>query len=281
VTVMAAVPGRSASWMRLLVALTAARPDWLAWKSVGSALTGDGDVDSAAPAEAWPTIVGTFVQWAAGEGFGAVIVCPHAPGLLHIVALAPGDELLYELDVNRRKVFLGATLFRPADLLPLALMDPEGYRRLRPGAEGLLKLVQNGMARGGRVRWEGIARKGIRELLVADPDGVRAAAPFFGRAAPAAVRGARAVADGRWDRGAMLALEGWCLARALLEPRSILWRVRFRRRRGRCPVLRTVLRDGRRVPLAGREAWLAQVRRDPAHRVIDPRATGASADAAA
>ena len=180
-TVMAAVPARSAAWMRLLVALTAARPDWLAWKGVGSALTGDGDIDSAAPAEAWPTIVDTFVDWAAGEGFAPVIVCPHAPGLLHIVTLAPGDEVLYELDVNRRKVFLGATLFRPADLLPLALMDAGGYRRLRPGAEGLLKLVQNGMARGGRVRWEGIARKGIRELLVADPDGVRAAARFFGR----------------------------------------------------------------------------------------------------
>ena len=207
-TVMAAVPARSAAWMRLLVALTVARPDWLAWKGVGSALTGDGDVDSAAPAEAWPIVVDTFVDWAAGEGFAPVIVCPHAPGLLHIVTLAPGDEVLYELDVNRRKVFLGATLFRPADLLPLALMDAGGYRRLRPGAEGLLKLVQNGMARGGRVRWEGIARKGIRELLVADPDGVRAAARFFGLAAPAAVRGARAVADGRWDRGAMLALEG-------------------------------------------------------------------------
>ena len=262
---------RSASWLRLLRSLTAASPGWLAWKNVESALTGEGDVDSVAPEEEWPVVVSTVTDWARTEGFGPVVVCPHAPGLLHLVTFAPGDELLFEVDVNRRKVFLGSTLFRPADLLPLAMLNPDGYRRLRPGAEGLLKLVQNGMARGARVRWDGLVRKRIPELLANDPPGVRLASRFFGPAASAARRGAAAVVAGGWDRPAMLLVEVWCVLRSIREPRSIVWRLRFRRNRRRCPVLRTVIADRRRVPLDRRASWLAEVAADRAHRIIDPR----------
>ncbi len=272
---MASPPAdRSAMWLRLLRGLTAASPDWLAWKNVESALTGEGDIDSVAPEGAWPAVVRTFVEWSAGEGLGPVVVCPHAPGLLHLVALAPRDELFFEVDVNRRKVFLGSTLFRPADLLPLSVMDPEGFRRLRPGSEGVLKLVQNGMVRGARVRWDGIARKQIRQLLADDPEGARLAACFFGLAAPAVCRGVNAVVAGHWDRPAMLLVELWCLLRSVREPRSILWRLRFRRNRTRCPVLRTVMFEGRRVPLERRAAWLAEVASDPLHRVIEPHDLG-------
>jgi hypothetical protein len=258
-------------WLRLLRGLTTASPDWLVWKNVESALTGEGDVDSVAPEVAWPSMVRTFAEWAAGEGLGPVVVCPHAPGLLHLVALAPREDLFFELELSRRKVFLGSTLFRPADLLPLSRMDPQGYRRLRPGSEGVLKLVLNGMARGARVRWDGIARKRIRQLLADDPEGARLASRFFGLAGPALRRGVGAVVDGHWDRPAMLFVELWCLLRSVREPRSIAWRLRFRRNRVRCPVLRTILFDRRRVPLQRRAAWLAEVASDHDHRVIDPR----------
>jgi hypothetical protein len=250
---------RGAAWIELLVELTDRRGDWLSWKGYRSALEGPGDVDSVAPAQAWPTIREVVGEWAVRHGLGPVVVCPHAPGLLHIVALPPTDDPYFELDVNRRKVFLGSTLFRPSQLEPMTVMDDLGVRRLRPGAEGVMKLVQNGMRRGARVRWDQMEKKGIVELLAADPEGVVQAASLFGRASGALVRGARSVARGHWDRAAMIAVELWCVARAAVEPDAVLWRLRFRWHRHRCPVLQSVFDGGRRVPLDTRRAWLDAV----------------------
>src|SRR5205823_11021680 len=130
-----------------------------------------GDVDSIGPLQDWPAIERTFRAWAAANGFGPVVACPHAPFLLHLVALAPDRPQFYELDVNRRKIFLGSTLFRPVDVEPFAVVDERGYRRLRPGAEGLLKLVQNGMHRDGSPDPEGLRAKGVEHLLRQDPQG--------------------------------------------------------------------------------------------------------------
>jgi hypothetical protein len=266
-------PGRAEAWLELLEELTGRRADWLAWKGYRTALEGPGDVDSVAPAEAWSTVREVVVAWAGRHGLGPVVICPHAPGLLHIVALPPADEPYFELDVNRRKVFLGSTLFRPHQLDPMAVKDDRGIRRLRPGAEGVLKLVQNGMRRGARVRWDQMAVKGIPELLAADPAGVLEVSALFGRASGALVRGARAVTDGGWDRPAMLAVELWCIARAVVEPDAVLWRLRFRWHRHRCPVLRSVFDGGRRVPIDERPAWLEAVAAYGGHEVHDTGGT--------
>ena len=44
----------------------------------------------------------------------------------------------------------------------------------------------------------------------------------------------------------VLIVEARSLARAIVEPDAVAWRLRFRRQRRRCPVLRSVFVGGRR-----------------------------------
>jgi hypothetical protein len=189
---------------------------------------------------------------------GPVVPCPHAPFLLHLVALDPKapEDTFFELDVNRRKVFLGSTLFLPADLRPLAIVSPEGFRRLRPGAEGLLKLVQNGTRRGGRQDPENLKLKNIPALLAEDWEGVQMTAPLFKGGEKSVLRAARSVIDGRWDRRASATVEAFCLARAVKEPDAVAARLRFRVNKKKCPVLRAVFESKRHVD---RGPWLEEV----------------------
>ena len=257
---------RTTIWVPLLRRLTDEWSTWLVLKHPESAFTGSGDIDSAAPPESWAAIESTFCSWAAEQGLGSVISCPHAPGWLHLVALDPLGGRFYELDVNSRKLLLGSTFYQALDLLPLAMMDARGFRRVRPGAEGLLKLIHNGTRRGGRPNPEGLRVKRVRELMAADRTGMELASRLFGSARRAIRRGADACLEGEWDRGAMIAVELRFLLRAPLEPRGVLWRLWFRVERRRCPVLRTVFRDHRQPPSDTRP-WLVAVRRN--HRVFE------------
>jgi hypothetical protein len=260
-------------WVSLLRDLNERFPRWVVMKNVRSALTGPGDVDSVAPEEDWPGIKDVFCRWAEDHELGPVIVCLHAPFLMHLMALTDRRPEFFELDVNRRKIFLGSTLFRPDDLGLLIVLDELGFRRLRSGTDGLLKLVQNGTSRDGHPKPEGLRVKRIPELLREDWPGVERAAALFGPGRRAVLRAARAVADGRWDRRAALAVEGWSLLRAVGEPDAVFARARFRLNKRRCPVLVRVFDHGRRQP-EDRAAWLATVARD--HEVIATAVTGAT-----
>jgi hypothetical protein len=252
---------RTGVWLDLLRRLTLRIPRWMAMKSVESALTGEGDVDSVAPLEDWGSVEREFRRWASAHDLGPVVACAHVPYVLHLIALDPQRALFFELDVNRRKIFLGSTLFYPHDLLPLSRIDERGFRRLRPGAEGLIKLVQNGAKRGGRPNWSGIRKKRIIELLREDPPGVREGALLFGRGSGAIFVAANSLLDGKWNGRAMLTVEGWCLLSGLCDPLALAARARFRIVSQRCPVLRAVFQGGRQVPLATTERmnWLRDV----------------------
>jgi hypothetical protein len=263
----AAAGHRAAVWLPLLRRLSDVSVAWVAWKNVDSALDGFGDVDSAAPREEWPLLADEFSSWAFASGLGPVVLCPHAPNLLHLIALRD-DEPFFELDLVGRKVFLGCTLFLPEDLRAVAEMDERGFRRVRPGAEGLIKLVGNGALRNGLPNVSGLRSKRIPELLAADPEGVRLAAPLFGPAEQSVLILAGAVVRGSWDRRAMLSLEAWFLARALKEPRSVAARLRFRRARRSCPVLRAVF-SGRAIP-GDVTSWITDVQRTHAVRHAVP-----------
>ena len=260
---------RTRIWLPLLGRLTDDVPDWVVLKHPDSAFTGAGDIDSAAPRSRWPTITRTFEAWAEAQGLGAVIECPHAPTWLHLVALDPTGGRFYELDVNERKLFLGSTFYRAADLITLATVDPRGFRRLRPGAEGLIKLAHNGTRRGGRRNAEGLQAKGVAALLASDRDGIRIASRLFGWAGFAARRGATAVIEGRWDRAAMALIEGRAVIRAPVEPDGLVKRIQSRAARRGCPVLRAVFVGQRSTP-TDVDAWLREVERS--HRVIRPEA---------
>jgi hypothetical protein len=251
----------SAQWIPLLRRLTETLPAWGLWKNADSALAGRGDFDSTAPTSDWGVVTAAFEEWAGDHGLGPVTACHHVPGVLFIVAVDRARSVLVELDVNARKYFRGWTMFRPEAIAPLMEIDARGFRRVRPGAEGVILLTQNGMRWGGRPDPRGLARKGVAELLRADPGGVEAAASLFGVAAPALGAAARSVAEGGWNRGAFVTVEAYAVARALLAPGVLVTRLWAKRVKKRCPVLKSIFSEHRAVP-RDHDAWVRAVARD-------------------
>jgi hypothetical protein len=139
-------------------------------------------------------------------------------------------------------------------------MDERGFRRLRPGAEGLFKLVLNGTKWGGRPNWDGIAEKDIGKLLAEDPEGVELTARrLFGPVKEAAIRGARAAAASRWETKDMALVDAWFLGKSVRNPIILARRARFRfETKQSCPIVKAILGSRRKIP-EDRAAWLAKV----------------------
>jgi hypothetical protein len=251
-------------WLPLLRDLTTQTRTWAVWKSPKSALTGDGDVDSVAAEPEWPIVVRQFHEWARAQGVGPVIRCTHFSGLLILVACA-GEKptRLRQLDVYSRHLFRGSALVTAEELVPLARLEARGFRRLRPGAEGLLLLLR-GLPRGGRALAPA-ARMQILELLRSDPAGAEELAALL--RFPAAVL--QAFEAGDWDRRAALAFEVRAASRFFLHPAELRACVAldYRRLRG-CSLVES-LQQGRRVE-GDRSTWLSQIART--HRVDEPTA---------
>jgi hypothetical protein len=232
------------------------------WKNADLALAGDGDIDSAAPESEWQTIQSEFVTWARDFRLGPVAVCGHIGGGTELIAVPDEATSFVELGTKAKRFFRGSTLYRAEDFEALAQLDPRGFRRLRPGAEGLLKLVLQGFHWSGAANERALKEKQIVELLRADPAGVQAVAPLFGVAQGAVLAAARAATEGRWDRRALLAVEARQLVRGLGAPRPLIRRARFKLAGGKpCAVTRAMFGARRRIP-DDRQAWLAEVRRD-------------------
>lgn len=252
---------RAELWLPLLRRLTEASPTYVVWKQVDSALEGEGDIDSAASPADWDMLEAEFRQWAVRYGLEPVAVCNHIPGGRNLIAAPAGMASFLELSIKHNKVFRGSMLFTLEQLAPLTIIDPRGFRRLRPGAEGVLKLVLNGSRWGGRPNSEGLRAKHVVELLDADDDGARMAAQLFGPADTAVLELARAVQAGRWDRRAMLRVEGRALLMAIREPRVLGRRAWFRLfSTQHCPIVKAILAGGRRIP-EDRDGWLRSIAR--------------------
>lgn len=253
------LPGRTELWLKLLRRVTREFPQWSMWKGADSPFQRHGDVDSFAPSRDWPAIQNVFREWVRDNGMGPSIICRHVPQGPHFVTLQPDTPYLVQFDVKVRATFRGCTLIAVDDLATLGEMDERGFRRIRPGAEGIIKLLCNGMRRGGEMDPEGLAKKQVVELLRSDPEGVRLATKLVGRAGSALETGIEAVLAGGWDREAMRRVERWAYLKALTEPGVALSRVWFARGPLQtCPVLRIIRRDDRRVP-EDRDAWLREV----------------------
>ena len=150
--------------------------------------------------------------------------------------------------------------YRATDFRPLMELDPRGFRRLRPGAEGLMKLVIQGFSWTGAPNGTALRDKRVIELIQSDQAGARAAARLFGVARPVVLAAANSAIRGGWNRPALLLLEARQLARGLLAPRAVVRRARFRLVGKReCAIVRVLFDDDRRLP-DDREAWLNEVR---------------------
>jgi hypothetical protein len=249
----------------LLARLSASIPGWAVWKGVEGAFDGSGDVDAVGTGATWPAVTRMYEGWALDRGASAVIMCHHVPGVVHLLALFPERRWIAELDVCDEFYWRGSVLFTAAGLSSLTVCDPRGFRRLRPGASGLLLLLMNGVLRGGGSDVAAIREKNIERLLRQDPLGVSQAAGLLGGGRKSALKLSEAVREGRWRRRSSLLLEARSLLRSGLEPSRTAARIGFRLSASRrCPVL-VMVREHRAMPEHVDE-WLEDV--DSSHRVI-------------
>jgi hypothetical protein len=258
---------RTEAWLAFLRAVSAACPGASVHGELSEGFSGEGDVDLLVPRREWGRVEGVFAEWAAGRGLAPAISCRHRAGVLVLVALDQRENSLFEVESRAERFFRGALLFSAEDFTALTVDDPGGFRRLGAGAAGVIKLFPSGLGRMGRPAWSGAKLERVGRLLAEDPDGVHRASALLGPAAPAARAGARAVAAGRWDRRAMLALELRTMLKAALRPRTLVGRARFRLGSERdCALLRALMEHGRRVP-TDRARWLDEVA--ATHSILD------------
>jgi hypothetical protein len=241
--------GRGLLWLPLLQRLTVLSPTAVVWKNATSALQGHGDLDLIATPSDWGTIEGEFYRWAKVNGLHPVVVCRHMPGSMFLLAADPEGSALFELDVKSRGTFRGTTIFRCPDLQPLSEMDARGFRRLRPGAEGLLKFFLNGITEDGALDHARLDRERVVELVQADPAGARQAAQLFGSLRGRVGQLLECYLRGEWSRARMRVLQARLRSRLLLEPVSVsrrLWR-RIRHDKG-CRGIKSLIKEGRLMP---------------------------------
>lgn len=217
--------------------IAAAVPTWLVWKG-GADLAEAGDVDSAAPRGAWPSVARAFDAWADDHGLLATVRCRHVPGQMVLVGCGgtAGGSLI-QVDVVAEKIVHGRAAWTAEDLAGSTLPDP--VRRTSPGAEGVARVLADRADTTGRA------------LVSSDQVGARALALRLG------VRGRLAFRDGRGNR---LLLELVLAARAALGPAAVARSASTDRARRRCPVLAS-LSAGRRAP-HDLEAWLERLAAD-------------------
>ena len=245
-------------WVPLLKRLTEISPLWGVWKNADVAIASHGDIDSVSPRDDRDRLVDEFRLWASEHRMAPIFTCSHLPGSFLAVAVR-GRELV-ELQLIEKAMFRGSTLFDAQDLSSMMIMDDRKFRRLRPGAEGLLLLFHMGLRWGGRAAPEGLRRKPIAEMMRGDPEGMRAGTRVFGSARGAALALATAVLRGGWDRSAALHVETWAGARGLRSPGLWLSRARYRFSGERyCPML-PVLRGGRWIE-GDLDDWTDRTRR--------------------
>ncbi|MGH2776149.1 MAG: hypothetical protein ACRDJT_12065 [Actinomycetota bacterium] len=236
---------RSDLWSSLLIRFTRASPAWAVSGNVDEGLAGEGDVDLVARPADWIAVEQEFRRWAEGNGFEPVISCPHRPGVLLLVAVGDPSTPVYKLEVLGYRHFRGARIYSAEDLVPAMEMDPRGWRRLRPGAGALIKLVPNGVTWTGGLKWTGPKAARVLRLLHQDPEGVHLGARAFGSVGGLVETAARTAGAGRWPRARMLALEGWALTRGLASPAHTLSRLRYRfSPAGRCELPLALRRRG-------------------------------------
>jgi hypothetical protein len=254
----------SAEWLPLLQRLTYVSESWGVWKNADRALAGQGDVDSVAPAAEHVFLAEEFCRWAAEAGLHWVVRCRHAGGILVLIA---GDPSRWaQLDLVSTTPFRGARLFSADDLVPLMLMDPRGFRRLRSGAEGLFLLLYKGLRWGGRPDWPNLRRYNALDKIVRDWAGAEAAAALLGSASGPLLRAVRSAIRGEWNGPALLHAEALTLLRGFTDPRALVSRAIVRGwKLPRCQVAKAIAAGRRPEQL---DQWLQRVRQHHAVEAI-------------
>lgn len=254
----------SVEWLPLLQRLTRISESWGVWKNADRALAGHGDVDSTAPSSEHSMLAEEFRRWTIEVGLKWVVHCPHGGRMLGLFGV---DQARWaQLDLVTEWPFRGARLFSAEDLVPLMVMDPRGFRRLRDGAEGLLLFINKGFRWRGSPAPQSLVKYGILEKMAQDWPGTEAGAALLGSAGDPLLAAVRSALQGEWNALALLRVEARMILRGLTEPRMLVSRVITR---GwtipRCSVNRAVV-AGRRPERF--EEWLRRVERNHTIQII-------------
>lgn len=217
--------GAPAALTELLSRICAVAPSVVAWKNVERGLEGVGDLDLFAAEQDLTAIERAARAWVAERAGAPPLVCRHVPGEMTVVARIDGR--LVTLDIKTRGTWHGGTAFTARHALALS-SSRAGIRRLRSGAEALFTLVLNGMAGWGKGRPGRLSPARTRQLIEADPEGLRLAAIHLGPARRAARRLVREFAGGGWHRPSALWLQAVVLARIIRAPVPAVQKVWFR-----------------------------------------------------
>ncbi len=246
-------------WLSLLRDLTARFPSWAVWKNPESAFSGPGDIDSLAPPEQWHAIEGAFKEWVAANELRPSIVCRHVPQGPHFITFHSEWPHMLILDVKELSTWRGSTLIHHRDLAEITAVGDQGFRRMRSGAEGVVKLLLNGILPGGRQNEEGLEKKRVHALLSDDPEGVELTIERMGLLSGMLRNGVGAFLDGGWDRRSMLAVEIGFGLRTFSEPRIAVSRLWFKHHLiKQCDVLQSVRKHDRAIP-GDPEEWFRRV----------------------
>lgn len=252
-------PDLSGIWLPLLRDLTDRFPGWTVWKNPESAFDGPGDIDSMAPPEQWDVIEEVFKDWARKSGLRPTIVCRHVPQGPHFITVHPDWPHMLILDVKELSTWRGSTLIDHRRARDVAEVGDDGFRRVRPGAEGFAKLLLNGVLPGGRMNEPGLEKKGVRDLLSSDPEGVEMAIRWIEPLSRVLRRGVDAYLSGGWDRQAMATVELGFVLRSLGEPVTAVSRLWFKNHLiKQCDVLQSVRKRDRAIP-EDAERWYREI----------------------
>lgn len=221
-------------WIPLISDLSAEHADWTVWKHVESALSGDGDIDAAAPFASWAAVTTSLASIAASRTDATHLTwCDHVPDVrLHFLVSPSSWPILREVDVASSCSKLGVRWAHAEDLVALSVLTADGYRAVRPGAQALVEAVLYGIDRFGAYRPSETSAARIDLGVAADAEGAQLSAD---RLVPPGMRLAtRKVAKdltrGRRPAASAKLLAASALVRSACVPEPALRRVAFRTR---------------------------------------------------
>lgn len=243
------------NWAPILEDLSNAVGDWTIFKHLESALTGDGDIDSAVPRSSWDHATEALRNSLASASSAThVLWCEHVPEVRLCFILDPKQlPIVREVDFAASCSFFGATWGWAEAMVPLSTVGGAGYRQLGAGAQSIVEVTLYGIDRLGRSKLDETRARRIRSGMRADLRGAETATTQLlpTKLSSAALDLAQSVADGGWDRRAAVYMLQSALMISLRKPSPALARLRFKAR-DHCSLFQLAI-SGRRTVVSHSE----------------------------
>lgn len=235
---------------------------WIVWKNSANLGSGLGDVDAVLPELQWPEAIETFSRWAGERGLDTIVTCRHLRGVMFLIGLCNDNDRLIELDLCATQPFRGSVLFQAETLIPFAVEDSRGFRRLRSGAEGLLSLLMRAPRWGAVPSWHDSRLQVIVDAIRDDHEAALALSSALrgGWGLESFIQG---LVKYEWRSHALRRFEARSAARSIMHLPYALARVRTHLLGWPCPVVASCVT---RTMGASAESWRRDI--SSTHRLL-------------